>query len=540
MQFRLFAPTVESVSLVASWLKRPSKMTRDDSGTWSVESRPPDGRHTYRFRVKSRSHFMDGKRVDVTDPFARRVDESDEDKGVLIFEDGQDVTTAYEWLHDDVPLPPDHRLAMYELHVGEFGWTDAGQGTFATVVDRLDYLAELGVNAVELMPVMAFPTDSSWGYNVRHACAVENAYGTPQDLKRLIDECHARGIRVVLDVVFNHTESYAPMTRIDWGYWYRDGREGELSFGPKLDYDRVDETVQVDGEPVWPARRFGLEVAAYWQREYHIDGYRLDATAILDNFDFVRQIRDQGKALSGGKPFYVVAEQLPEDPSIAGPDGPADGAWHQRFMHQVLGNLRSDGADAEELADALQPRTGGYVDPTLAVNFIVSHDEPTLMEVLAEAGITGDTAFRKAKLGASLLLTAVGIPLIYQGEEFGGHRPRSMDIRPLQWELLDADFGLHLKEHYEFFLRLRRDHPALTGAGLAVLQATDSLVAFCREDGDDVVVVAANLRDEDRDFDIPVADGPWHELTFAYDVTVSGGRLANSIPASSAKVYVRR
>ena len=77
MQFRLFAPTVESVSLVASWLKRPSKMIHDDSGTLSVESRPPDGRHTYRFRVKSRSHFMDGKRDDVTDPLDRRVDESD-------------------------------------------------------------------------------------------------------------------------------------------------------------------------------------------------------------------------------------------------------------------------------------------------------------------------------------------------------------------------------------------------------------------------------------------------------------------------------
>ena len=540
MRFQLFAPTVDSVSLVGSWLKRPSKMTRDEAGTWSVESRPPDGRHTYRFRLRSRSHFMAGKRVDVTDPFARLIDESDGDKGVLIIQGGQDVTTAYEWRHDDVPLPADHQLAMYELHIGEFGWTDAGQGTFATVVDRLDYLKELGVNAVELMPVMAFPTDSSWGYNVRHACAVENAYGTPQDLKRLIDECHARGLRVILDVVFNHTESESPLTKIDWGYWFRDPREGELSFGPKLDYERVDDTIEIDGEPVWPARKLGLEVGAFWQHEYHIDGYRLDATAILDNFDFVRMLRDQSKAESGGKPFYVVAEQLPEDPSIAGPYGPADGAWHQRFMHQVLGNLRSHGADAEELADALQPRTGGYVVPELAVNFMVSHDERTLMEILSEAGITGEAAFRKAKLGASLLLTAVGIPLIYQGEEFAGYRPRSMEIRPVQWGLLDADFGLHLKEHYEHFLGIRRDHPALTSASLTVLQASDALVAFCREEGDDVVVVVANLRDADREFDIPVADGPWRELTFAYDVTVTGGRLANSILPSSAKVFVRR
>ena len=540
MQFSLFAPTVASVSLVGSWLKRPSKMTRGDDGVWTVESRPPDGRHTYRFRVASRSAFMEGRRVDVTDPFARLVDEADGDAGVLLVEGGGDVTTAYRWEHDDVPLVADHRLAIYELHVGEFGWTDVGQGTFLTVIDRLDYLRDLGVNAVELMPVMAFPMDSSWGYNVRHACAVENAYGTPQELKRLVDECHARGIRVILDVVFNHTEAESPLTKIDWGYWFRDGREGELSFGPKLDYERVDEGLLIDGEPVRPARRFALEVAAYWQREYHVDGYRLDATAIMDNFDVVRLIRDQGKALSGGKPFYVVAEQLPENPAIAGPDGPADGAWHQRFMHQVLGNLRGDGADAEELANALQPGTAGYVDPTLAVNFMASHDEQTLMTILAEAGISGEAALRKAKLGASLLATAVGIPLIYQGEEFAGYRPRSMEIRPVQWELLDGDFGLNLERHYAFALGLRRDHPALTSASLTVLQASDQLVAYCREAGGDVVVVVANLRDADRDFDVPAADGPWRELTFAYDVDVAGGRLANSIPASHAKIYVRR
>jgi 1,4-alpha-glucan branching enzyme len=84
------------------------------------------------------------------------------------------VTTAYEWRYDE-PLPQDDELIHYELHVGEFGVKDGVLGTFATVVERLDYLRDLGVNAVELMPVSAFPTDGSWGYNVRHACAVDDA-----------------------------------------------------------------------------------------------------------------------------------------------------------------------------------------------------------------------------------------------------------------------------------------------------------------------------------------------------------------------------
>ena len=540
MEFSLFAPTLSDVQLIGSWSDAPVQMTKDGAGEWRAGVELPDGRHSYRFRLESRSSFMNGAILDVTDPRARLIDDRNGDASIVLVRGGRDVTTdpEFPWRHDDVRLPQDHELIIYELHIAEFGWDGDHPGTFERVIERLDYLVELGVNAIELMPIAAFPGDRSWGYNIRHQFAVENSYGSPSDFKRLVDECHGRGIRVIMDLVLNHTETESPLTRIDFHYWFRDDREGELSFGPKLDYERID-----DQTGVMPARKFGHEIAGFWLPEYHLDGYRLDATAVLDNFDFVREVRAIANERSGGKPVFIVAEQLPEDPAIAGPDAPADGAWHQRFERAVVESLRdvNDGS-TEELRYALQPANSGYVDPALVVNYVESHDEQTLMHVLAQDGTFGDAAFRKHKLAAALLFTAVGIPMLYQGQEFGGHRMRDLEVRPLQWDLLDQDYGLHLKEHYESLIRVRKEYPALAGAELEVLEGMNErgLVAYRRGSGDQRVIVIANVLDEDREIAVPLETGSWRELTFGYDLAIDNEPLLDSLPASRAKIYVPR
>lgn len=542
--FSLFAPYSEGVELVGSWADEPVAMRKDDQGYWHAEADLPDGRHCYKFRLKSLSPFMSGQTVDLTDPQARMIDDNSDDAGVIIMAGGRDITTApdFHWQHDDKPLPQDNELFIYELHVGEFGFHRDQQGTFEDLIRRLDYLRDLGVNAVELMPVAAFPMGRSWGYNVRHAFALEQAYGGPEDFKRLVDECHARGMRLLMDIVFNHTESESPLTRIDFYYWFRDSRPGEQSFGPKFDYERTDDKLGIK-----PAVQFGLEVAQYWVQEYHIDGYRLDATAVLDNFDFVRAVRETAKASAGGKPFYVVAEQIPEDPAIAGPQAPADGAWHQNFEFQTVATLcetevEGHRPDPGKMLEVLNPRGDGYVSPGLVVNYIESHDEFTLMQKLGENGILGEKAARKNKLGATLLFTAAGNPMIYQGQEFGGHRPRDMEIRPLQWELLNADYGLHLKEHYAFLAKLRGGSPALKGEEFEKVHLDEEggIIAYRRGFGEAEVLVVANLKDEDKALEIPFPDGAWHEMTLNYDLDSKGGKLHDTFPASSAKIYVHR
>lgn len=149
---------------------------------------------------------------------------------------------------DDQPLPSNDELIIYELHVGDFrgGVGDTvgdRKGCFTDVIDKLDYLADLGINCIELMPVNEFPGHHSWGYSQRSIYAVENSYGTPDELCQLIDECHARGIRVIHDAVYNHMEMDAPLTQIDYEYWfYRDNPDFDhLDFGPKFNYEFYDE-----------------------------------------------------------------------------------------------------------------------------------------------------------------------------------------------------------------------------------------------------------------------------------------------------------
>ena len=540
MDFALFAPTIKWIHLVGSWSADAIPMTRGVDGTWRACVDLPDGRHTYRFRLPSRSPFMSGTVTEVTDPYARMVDEWDGDASVVIVADGEDVTTDphFAWQYDDVPLPDNTRLTIYELHVGEFGAHDDAPGTFASVIDRLDYLRDLGVTMVELMPLMTFPGDDSWGYNVRHPFAVEGSYGIPADLKRLIDACHARGMRVILDIVFNHSEAAAPLTQIDFDYWYRRPREGVPSYGPPFDFERHDETVDR-----WPARQYALDQTAFWIETYHVDGLRLDATAVIGNQDLVQAVHDVAHERGGGKPIIVVAEELPEDPSVVGPDGPADSAWHQWFEHAVMDwLLGKEGAAPGQVLEALQPRNHGYDLPAQVVNLVESHDEETIVHRLKEAGMDDDAVFRRAKLVAALLFTAVGNPMLYQGQEFGGDRPREQTVHPVQWHKLDEEHGRWLHDHYAFFAHLRRERAALTSDELAVIHADDAeaVIAWRRGSGDGEVLMVANLRDEDRSLTIPFPDGAWTQIIDGGDIDSAGGALTDQFPAWGTKVYVHR
>jgi 1,4-alpha-glucan branching enzyme len=534
-RFTLFAPYVKWVKLVASWLPEALEM-QSENHEWMVEIQVPDGRHTYYFKLPSLSPFNQGREVSIADPFARLIEEAELDQAVIVIQNGHEVTTDYVWQHDDVPLPADDDLVIYECHVGEFAFQNDQIGTFKGVTERIGYLKELGISALELMPIMSFPMDKSWGYNVRHPFAPEQTYGTPQDLKTLIDQCHAQGIRVILDLVLNHQESDSPLSQIDYYYWFRDSRPDEQSFGPKFDYEHTDENTIIDGKPVRPAMRYALEVARYWVQEYHIDGYRLDATAVIDNFELVQSIRDIGKSNSGGKPFYVTAEQLPENPAIATPIGPADGAWHRQFREAVVAALLTRGENLEPLASSIQPRNHGYSSPSRMVNYVESHDETTFLERLAKDGMTGNAAFCSAKLAAVLLLTAVGNPMLYQGQEFGGCRPLDLEVRALQWELLDAEFGLHLKTHYAFLIRARHESPALKGEELEILLANDGWLAYRRGFGEAQVIVVVNLREDERNLELPLAEGHWHEMLFDYSLDAPANE---SIPGLSAKIYTQ-
>jgi 1,4-alpha-glucan branching enzyme len=308
IEFNLFAPYNKGAALVGDFSNwEEIEMQKGKDGYFRTKVELKDGVYQYKFRVQSKSWFFElDQWVDVIDPYATDIDNPTQNAVVRI-KDGDRIIDTYVWQHDDKPLPQDDELVIYEMHVGDFSGGEDDpyeRGKYKHVVEKLDYLCELGINAIELMPVKEYPGDHSWGYNPRHFFATESSYGTAEGLKRLIDECHARGIRVIMDGIFNHSEAESPLTQIDHDYWYHHSpRDPDNNWGPEFNYEFYDENLDV--KPAW---KFISDTVRFWIQEYHIDGIRYDAARQIANYDFMHWIVQQAKETANMKPFYNVAE----------------------------------------------------------------------------------------------------------------------------------------------------------------------------------------------------------------------------------------
>ena len=213
IEFKLFAPYNKGAALIGSfsnWEDIP--MEKDEEGYFRTRVELEDGVYQYKFRVQSKSWFVEADQwVDVVDPYATDIDNPTQN-GIVRIKDGDPHYRYLRWQHDDKPLPADRELVIYEMHVADFsgGEADPLPAKYKHVVEKLDYLVELGINAIELMPLKEYPGDYSWGYNPRYFFAAESSYGTTEELKNLIDECHGRGIRVIMDGIYNHSEASSP------------------------------------------------------------------------------------------------------------------------------------------------------------------------------------------------------------------------------------------------------------------------------------------------------------------------------------------
>jgi 1,4-alpha-glucan branching enzyme len=555
----LFAPYNDEVALIASWNDwQRQPMTKGKDGWWRIGVSLGDGEYLYKFAVKSKSYFALDQWVEVFDPYALSITDDKEERTRLCIQGGERILFDYQWKHDDVPLATNDRLIIYELHVGDFsgGKGDRGanriKGKFSDVVEKLNYLSELGINALELMPVKEFP-GKSWGYNLRSLFAVDSGYGSPADLCKLVDECHGRGIRVIIDGVYNHAEADCPLAKIDYEYWfYKDNPDPEnLRWGPKYNYSHFDENLKV-----FPARKYVLESIRDWVTHFHIDGIRFDATYVIKDFDIMREFTDMAfKMVDGLKPFITIAEHVPEDPAVVGypSGGPMVAAWHDSFAKQlqaIATRHELDGAqpwDLDALEEKMNPATNGYGTGNHTVNYVSSHDHERILRQIADISKTfGETAFRRVKLATALLLTCPGLPMIWMGQEFGAANPKTLDPQPIDWALLANKTNKDLHDYTAGLVKLRRAHPALCCDSFQVVLKDKERQIFAYKrwnDAGGVVVVAANLRDKPSgDFSIADAgpeDGTWHEHVFNYDLSIEKGVLNDTLGPSEVKIFIK-
>jgi maltooligosyltrehalose trehalohydrolase len=340
-------------------------------------------------------------------------------------------------------------LMIYELHVG----TATPEGTYEALIGRLDQIADLGVTAIELMPVADFPGERNWGYDGVCLFAPTRAYGSPDDLRRLVDAAHARGLAVILDVVYNHLGPD--------GNYLRD-------FSPGYFTDRHHtpwgDALNVDGPDSRPVRDFFIGNALHWAHEYHIDGLRLDATHAIVDDSPVHLIAELAATVRGslpqGRHFLLIAENELNDPTIIRPaervattnGQPAtrnwglDGVWADDFHHQVRVALTGerDGyyadytGSAEDLATTIrqgwfyqgqesphQKRPRGApardIDPPHFVYCVQNHDQVG-NRALGER-LNHDIDLAAFRAVSALLLLVPHTPLIWMGQEWAASSP---------------------------------------------------------------------------------------------------------------------
>ena len=344
----------------------------------------------------------------------------------------------FVWHDQGWVAPPPADGLVYEAHVGTF----SGAGTFAGAVEHLDYLAQLGVTHLELMPVAEFPGRRGWGYDGVDLYAPHHEYGGPSGLAELVDACHLRGLAVILDVVYNHLGPAGNYLAL---------------FGPYFT-DRYatpwGQAVNLDGPGSDEVRRFFVDNALMWLRDYHVDGLRLDAVhAIVDTsaVHFLEQLAGEVHALGKelGRCLLVIAESDLNDPRLIRPTelgGHAlDAAWNDDFhhaLHSLLTGERSgyyeDFGRLEDLAicltrgyryagdySAFRRRRHGRPSPQLDGNhlfgYLQNHDQVGNRAGGARSGEL--MSIGRLLVGAAVVLTAPFVPMLFQGEEWAASTP---------------------------------------------------------------------------------------------------------------------
>ncbi|GAB3256343.1 malto-oligosyltrehalose trehalohydrolase [Larkinella harenae] len=345
---------------------------------------------------------------------------------------------AYQWQDQTWRGLPFRDMILYELHVGTF----TPEGTFEAIIPRLDALAETGINALELLPLAQFPGNRNWGYDGVYPYSVQNNYGGPEGLKKLVDACHARGIAVFLDVVYNHL-----------------GPEGNYFalFGPYFTdkyHTPWGNAINFDGPYADGVRDYFSNNALFWFEHYHIDGLRFDAIHEVFDMGAVpiwELIHSQVKYLEHqlGRTLHLVAESDSNNPRVVKkPDTGGygfDAQWLDDFHHALYVLLDQDGRKRYPDFGRMEQLAKAYTD-----GFVMSGEYASFRQRkfgASTAGIPGDrfvvfninhdqvgnriggerlsqlVDFERQKLGAAAVFLSPYVPMLFMGEEYADETP---------------------------------------------------------------------------------------------------------------------
>ncbi len=425
-RFRLWAPEAQTVELWQEGEGRAFPMPRDAGGWAELDTRdaPPGTR--YRFRI-------DGDLL-VPDPASRFQPEDVHGPSEVV------DPMAYGWSDAGWTGIPAERRVFYELHVGTF----SPRGTFSGVAERLDHLAALGVTAIELMPVADFPGRWGWGYDGVFPFAPEAGYGRPEDLKALVEACHARGLAVFLDVVYNH---FGP----EGNYLHRYARP----FFSGRHRTPWGDAINFDGPGSEIVRAFTVHNALYWLEEFYLDGLRLDAVHAIADRSEPDVLTELGRAVDEGpardRSVHLVLENDRNEAQRLARPGHGrrplyQAQWNDDLHHALhvllTGERAGYYADYQPALPHLErcltqgfayqgqhsphrQRTRGEpsaaLPPTAFVGFLQNHDQVG-NRALGER-ITALAPSEAVRAATAVLVLAPPLPLLFMGQEWAAPEP---------------------------------------------------------------------------------------------------------------------
>jgi len=500
--FRVWAPNADSVNVAGEfnwWNSSNAPMVHEGNGYWSLDYRSAHAGEEYKYVIRN-----GGQTLWKIDPYTEEVTNS-VGNGVIY------DNNTYYWNDGSFTMKPWNELIIYEMHVGTFNDTVGGlPGDFDSVAEKMDYLQDLGITAIELMPVGEFPGDFSWGYNASYPFAIESVYGGAEELKALIDSAHQHDIAVFLDVIHNH---YGP-TDLDlwqfdgwhyngWGgiYFYNDDRAITSWGNTRPDYTRDE------------VRQFIRDNIMYLAERFHVDGFRVDSTETIRRYDggdlpegwsLMQWFNDEIDANQGWK--YMIGEDMQnnawitKDTSVGGAG--FDGQWDAQFVHPIRDSLITaydNDRDMWSVRDAISHLYNS--DAFERVVYTESHDEVAngkqrLPEEIWPGNADSYYSKKRSTLGAAIVMTTPAVPMLFMGQEFLEDGYFS-DTDPLDWSKLETFSGIHLL--YKDLIKLRRNWynttQGLKGQNLNIhhVNNTDKMLAYHRFDnggpGDDVIVV---------------------------------------------------
>jgi 1,4-alpha-glucan branching enzyme len=559
--FLFYAPNVRRVWVAgdfSDWKKVDMYLSKDRVWWWAIVSNTFPGQK-YKFVIEK---YNDPSLHWVSDPGAKKniyspAMDTIGNESVIIDH------SSYTWQSSTWQRPGYEYPIIYQLHIRTFYTNGPGDyygwGSFETAINKFDYLTNLGVTAIEPLPIMEFAGDQSWGYNYVLFYAPETAYvgtnlTTVNTFKKFVDEAHKRGMAVILDLVFNHIGPgddiiAAIDPAYDWvnpqTYWY----SGSTPWGPRFNYSN----------PI--VRKFLIESAKYMMKHYRIDGFRFDATAYIGDWGFLQhvttELRNFASSDGYGPNVILIAEHLPNDAWVtrkvsAGGAG-FDSQWNANLSHE-LKNLFTSGSlavDINNISSYIQCSglDNGFDNQNLyglvAVQYLSSHDEVANgkrrpARDLKDRG-WGDSEYDAQAQTITALATVImarGYPMIFMGDEFlegyyPGNQEYFKDDQPITWANLMNSRATNTMRAVRDLIMIRKNNAPIKYDQIGVIHINnaDKVIGFRRGygtgSGDIYVIINYNKRSY-TSYGIPFpSTGTWN-LIFAHPSGAYGDSGADS------------